>query len=290
MVRNKYVGRRSSFVWLHGQSVQFLDGLHYFPIGHHCLGLCSRHSEDADQARKQTSLPFAVQGDRSLVRQLFFSLSPLEGGSLFQFRPQRLNDGLDRSAECASKRNAGVHKPSLSLSLWLENQNNKFAACILLGFKTLDLLVTKTLLGPPTPEVKAFPIDFQAGPFEKLIKQIQQSGKSQDNGSRQADRKAEKVNEGKKEAAQKKKDRKTNLPPTNWLDDCDVFWLPRFPMKRLGGAEGGKSMVSRILDALVRKITRRSIPKPIPPAGGIPCSSAEGNLRPIPAFLPPPAS
>ena len=139
-----------------------LDGLHYFPIGHHCLGLCSRHSEDADQARKQTSLPFAVQGDRSLVRQLFFSLSPLEGGSLFQFRPQRLNDGLDRSAECASKRNAGVHKPSLSLSLWLENQNNKFAACILLGFKTLDLLVTKTLLGPPTPEVKAFPIDFQA--------------------------------------------------------------------------------------------------------------------------------
>ena len=100
--------------------------------------------------------------------------------------------------------------------------------------------MTKTLLGPPTPEVKAFPIDFQAGPFEKLIKQIQQSGKSQDNGSRQADRKAEKVNEGKKEAAQKKKDRKTNLPPTNWLDDCDVFWLPRFPMKRLGGAEGGE--------------------------------------------------
>ena len=36
----------------------------------------------------------------------------------------------------------------------------------------------------------------------------------------------------------------------------------------------GKRMVSRMLSAPVRRMIRRSIPKPIPPAGGMPCSSA----------------
>ena len=72
----------------------------------------------------------------------------------------------------------GVHAPALSLSLWLENQNNEFATGILLGFKTFDLLVTKTLPVPPTPEVKPFPVYFQAGPFEDLINKFNSPAKS----------------------------------------------------------------------------------------------------------------
>ena len=113
MVRNKYVGRRPSFVWLHGQSVQFIDGLHPFPIGHHCLGLCSRFCENANQPWRQTALPFAVQADGNggLTRQIFFAFLTLGTCIPFQFGSQSLDNGFDWSAECASKRTTGFTPP-----------------------------------------------------------------------------------------------------------------------------------------------------------------------------------
>ena len=67
------------------------------------------------------------------------------------------------------------------------------------------------------------------------------------------------------------------------LEDIDVLHTPAFtnrpqtPNPAQGSRKAGKSTTSRMALRPLRSITRRSMPIPMPPVGGIPCSSARTN-------------
>ena len=63
-----------------------------------------------------------------------------------------------------------------------------------------------------------------------------------------------------------------------------------YPPHHLFGRSRGKRITSRIDSAPVSSMVRRSIPMPIPPAGGIPCSSARRNSSSIFCFSSPACS